>query len=74
MEDCSSIVTSPISRLLRRRRNGGGANGDGGNSSSGSGDFFELTIDGGVKNTYTEAFDPDIVCDPRIVGKITLCT
>ena len=65
MEDCSSVITAPVPRLLRRH-NGGSGNGDGGNGSSGSGDFLKLTVDVEAESTYSEAFDPDIVCDPRV--------
>jgi hypothetical protein len=42
---------------------GGSSDGSGG---SGSGDFVKLSIDSGAENTYTEAFSPTIVCDPRV--------
>ena len=42
-----------------------GGNSDG-NGSPGSGDFLNLSIDGGVSNTFTESFSADIVCDPRV--------
>lgn len=50
---------------------GGGSDGSGGGDSDGDlglegNDFVKLSIDGGAENTYTEAYSPTIVCDPRV--------
>ncbi len=45
---------------------GWGGGSSGGSGGSGGGDFVKLSIDSGAENTYTEAFSPTIVCDPRV--------
>lgn len=49
---------------------GGSSEGDGGNGGNGGGggggDFVTLSIDGGTEDTYTEAHDSAIECDPRV--------
>jgi hypothetical protein len=45
---------------------GGGGGGGGDNGDGGGSDFYKLSVGGGGETTYTEAHDPDIVCDPRV--------
>jgi hypothetical protein len=62
------VMLSLLSVLVISCGGGGGSSDGSGSPRSGlgSGDFVKLSIDGGVENTFTEAFSATIVCDPRV--------